>query len=158
MKLQRIVPLAILFTCVMATTLGAQGGIVENPYYPFKVNTTWTYKLSDGKQLIMKVTKHEKVGNTLCARVESTVDGKVIASEHIGVTSEGICRFQVNDSPATPPLCFLKLPVSTTPWKVDSKSRTRCSKERSRLGRKRSRCHSANSRLSPLRLPIWKST
>jgi hypothetical protein len=120
MKLGRIVPFALLLTCVWVSTLGAQNAIVENPYYPVKLNTTWTYKLSDGKQLIMKVTKHEKVGNTVCARVESSVDGKVIASEHIGVTSEGICRFQIGENPATPPLCFLKLPFSTTAWKVDS--------------------------------------
>jgi hypothetical protein len=121
MRLPRLALCVLLAAVFTGSPVVAQNTLVDNAYYPFMVNTTWTYKVSDGKQLIMKVTKHEKVGNALCARVESSVDGKVIASEDVGVTSEGLCRFQVNDSPAMPPLCFLRLPPAGTTWKVESK-------------------------------------
>jgi hypothetical protein len=127
MKLSRVALLALLLACLSVYSLNASddtpnGKIVESPYYPLKVNTTWTYKTNDGtkneRKLVMKVTKHEKVGNTLCALIESSVDGKVIGNEYVGVNADGICRFKVGDGLATPPLCFLKLPPGMNTWKT----------------------------------------
>lgn len=120
MKLPRLALCAFLLACFTCSTLVAQNPIVENPYYPFKVNTTWTYKSSDGKQVVIKVTKHEKVGNILCARVEGSQDGKILGAEDVAVTSEGICRFQPGEGPAMS-VCILKYPLATSPWKVESR-------------------------------------
>jgi hypothetical protein len=131
MKLIRVPYLACLLACLAMSSLEAQNDvptkIVENPYYPFKVNTTWTYKINsndkvrDEKKLVFKVIRHERVGNTLCAVVEGKFDGKVLSTEDIGINQEGICRFKVGDSVVNPPLCLLKLPASTNSWKVEGK-------------------------------------
>jgi hypothetical protein len=126
MKMYRVALMALMLTCLTFYSLDARddapnGKLVENSYYPLKLHTTWTYETSDKRTLVMKVTKHEKVGNTMCGLVETSVDGKVLGSEYIGVNSDGICRFKVGDSVANPPLCFLKLPPGMNTWKTEGK-------------------------------------
>ena len=92
----------------------------ETPYYPLQVGNRWDYRLGDNRYS-MRVAKHEKVGNYMCARVEMMVDDKVTAHEHIAVTSEGVVRVAYDDRLSEPPLLFLKLPpAKDQTWKVDS--------------------------------------
>jgi hypothetical protein len=131
MKWIRVPYLVCLLVCLAMTSLEAQNDvptkIVENPYYPFKVNTTWTYKIVSGdktrdeKKLVYKVIRHERVGNTMCAVIEGKLDGKVLSTEDIGINQDGICRFKVGDSALNPPFCLMKLPAGTTSWKVEGK-------------------------------------
>jgi hypothetical protein len=91
------------------------------PYYPLAVGSSWEYKAGESKYTL-KVTKHEKVGNTLCARVEMFVKDKPVSFEHVGVTNEGVYRHSFESKEAQPPVLFLKLPPKKDePWKVDSK-------------------------------------
>src|SRR5262245_57375242 len=89
--------------------LWAQEKIAESPYYPLKVGTAWHYRAGD-KKTIVRVVKHEKVGDTLCALLETERDGTVGAREHIGVKEDGIYRFTGDGVRAEPPVCVLKLP------------------------------------------------
>ncbi len=99
----------------------AQDKIETTPYYPLAVGTTWDYKAGDNK-FTLKVTKHEKVGNALCARVGMFVKDKEQSFEHISVTKDGVYRNTFEGKEATPPVLFLKLPPKKDEtWKVDSK-------------------------------------
>lgn len=110
---------------VLAGGLAAQDKLAETPYYPLRVGTTWHYKAGEGKFTI-RVAKHEKVGETLCARLEVTRDGKVVGTQHLAVAADGVyCHSQTTDGNVTrtpkPPILVLKLPPKKGEgWKADS--------------------------------------
>jgi hypothetical protein len=92
----------------------------DSPYYPLQVGNTWHYRLGDNRY-VMRVAKHEKVGDYMCARVEMLIDDKPTAHEHIAVTADGIVRVAYDDRRAEPPILFLKVPPKKDEtWKVDS--------------------------------------
>src|SRR5215469_1307595 len=99
----------------------AQDKMETTPYYPLAVGSTWEYKAGDNK-FTLKVTRHEKVGNVLCARVEMFVKDKAQSFENVSVTKDGVYRNTFEGKEATPPVLFLKLPPKKDEtWKVDSK-------------------------------------
>ena len=116
-----------------AAQLAAKDKLKETPFYPLQVGAVWHYRAGDGKFTI-RVVKHEKVGDTLCALLETRRDGKVVGSEHLAVAADGVYRHDLtaglpkpNASPVTrrmkPPVLVLKLPPKKDDsWKVDSKS------------------------------------
>jgi hypothetical protein len=132
-----------LFVCLLVLTapLAAQDKFKETPYYPLQVGTTWHYRAGDSK-FTVRVARHEKVGATLCALLQTRRDGKVVGAEHLAVTADGVYRHDLtllrrqadpNDKakqveltvpqPLTPPMLVLKLPAKKgDSWKVDSKS------------------------------------
>jgi hypothetical protein len=116
---------------LVAAGVSAQDKLAERPYFPLQVGTTWHYKVGDRK-LTIRVSKHEKVGDVLCALLEVTRDGKVIASEHLSVSVDGVYRHDQTkvekDGKTTtqtmkPPILVLKLPAEKgEKWQVDSKA------------------------------------
>jgi hypothetical protein len=118
-----------------ATELAAQAKLRETPYYPLRVGTIWHYRAGDGKFTI-QVARHEKVGETLCAVLETKRNGKVVGSEHLAVASDGIYRHTLtlpsssakpenekNQLTIKPPLLLLKLPPEEgDSWKIGSKA------------------------------------
>ena len=112
-----------------AVELAAQDKLKETPFYPLQIGAAWHYRVGDGKFTI-RVVKHEKVGETLCALLETRRDGKVVGSEHLAVAVGGVYRHDLtamHPKPVThslkPPILVLKLPPKTDDaWKVDSKS------------------------------------
>jgi hypothetical protein len=135
----RLVPVCLL-SSIAAAELAAQDKLKETAYYPLNVGTTWHYRSGESKFTI-RVARHEKVGETPCALLETTRDGKVVGSEHLVVLNDGVYRLdltfpQVQSDPKDiaktaktlvsqslkPPICILKLPPKKgDSWKVDSK-------------------------------------
>ncbi len=122
----------IFFTFIvlsLTAELAAQDKLKETPYYPLQVGTTWHYRSGDGKFTI-RVVRHEKAGDTLCALLETTRDGKAVGSEHLAVAADGVYRHDLTAMrpPAVqqtlkPPMLVLKLPPKKgDSWKVDSTS------------------------------------
>lgn len=108
-------PLALLLTAFPAW---GQEKWKDSPYYPLAVGTRYTYRSGD-RTVINEVVKHEKIGDVLCALVESRLEGptlgaevkgKVVASEHVAVADDGLYRHAFGGQKIEPPLCFLKLP------------------------------------------------
>jgi hypothetical protein len=92
----------------------------STPYYPLQVGNKWHYKVGDNRYTLT-VAKYEKIGELDCARVEQTVEDKVVAFEHIAVTKDGVVRVAYDDRRADPPLLFLKLPAKKdASWNVES--------------------------------------
>jgi hypothetical protein len=119
---------------LVMTSVGAEDKLAETPYFPLQVGTTWIYKSGDNK-LTQKVTKHEKVGDVFCARIETMYDAKpgaggappaTVAVEHVAVMADGVYRHDFTldgkEAKSVPPICFLKLPPNKDDtWVVDSK-------------------------------------
>jgi hypothetical protein len=105
------------------TFLLAAGGLLaqeaakETPYYPLKKGNSWTYKVMD-KSITMKVAGQEKDGT----KVETLVDDKSVAAEHVLVKEDGVYRTSINGQKPDAPVLFLKLPPKKgDSWTVDTK-------------------------------------
>jgi hypothetical protein len=120
--LTRTFSLAFLFLAAAAGLCAQDTKMLESAWYPLEVGTAWTYKTSDMTTFTVKVTKHEKVGNVLCARLEMSGEGRVSAFEHIAVASDGIYRHGINGKTPDKPVLILKLPPKKgDSWMVDCK-------------------------------------
>ncbi|MGL6074499.1 MAG: hypothetical protein ACRC8S_10095 [Fimbriiglobus sp.] len=113
--------LGVLFLLVGTTALAqnvtppAGGG----DFYPMKAGTKWVYKV--GEVLVtVKVASSDKDGTKL----DTEVNGKVVASETLNVTPEGIVRTKINNNAIAPPVMILKTAggkvTKGDKWKVES--------------------------------------
>ena len=108
--------------------------IKTSPYYPMQDGSSWNYKAGDSK-FTLKAVKHEKVGTTMCARIETVQEGKVVGSEDVFVKDDGVYRLASDDKVIDPPVMILKLtgPKSEPPkndaWNVESHADTSTGKE-----------------------------
>jgi hypothetical protein len=94
------------------------------PYYPMQVGATCTYK-SGESHFSLTVTKIEKVGTTMCARIELMQDGKVVqgGSEDVYLGDDGVYRLAAGDQQVDPPVLVLKLPpTKNDAWTFDAKA------------------------------------
>src|SRR5215211_9090668 len=95
---------AILAVAVVASAR-AQEKKDEQPtteYYPTKVGTSWTYKLGENK-FTMRVAKADEINKQPCVKVEMVdPQGKVMASEHVQVKSDGVYRLAFEGKAAEP--------------------------------------------------------
>jgi hypothetical protein len=97
--------LAFALLLAVAVELAAQDKLKETSYYP------------------------QKVGNTLCAFLETERDGKVVGSEHVAVGDDGVYRHDLTVTAEktaaqklNPPILVFKLPPKKgDSWKIDSK-------------------------------------
>jgi len=83
-------------------------------YYPLKVGTKWYYELTaNGKKINVTnaIAKTETIDGKSLSKLETTIDEKVKATEHLTVTDKGIFRNRINEDEIKPPVCLLKYPV-----------------------------------------------
>jgi hypothetical protein len=105
----------------LTTFVSGQEKVQSSEYYPLKVGTTWTYKVM-GQTISIKVAKHEKYNGVMCAVLETSAGGKVVATEHISVAKDGIYRHSMAGNKADPAVRFIKLPIKKgESWKIESK-------------------------------------
>jgi hypothetical protein len=113
--------LLILLLVLAGTVHSADDKMPTTPYFPLAVGSTWTSRAGEARYLV-KVTKHEKVGSLLCARLEMFNNNKSTYHEHVVVSSSAVSRAGSDGKTITPPLPFLKLPPKKdATWNVDSK-------------------------------------
>jgi hypothetical protein len=94
--------------------------ITSSDWYPLAVGNEWNY--TGAMKFTMRVAKHEKVGDVMCARLEMIVDNQVKSFEHLGVTSDGIYRYTHSGRKTEPPVRILKLPPKAgETWDVNTK-------------------------------------
>jgi hypothetical protein len=93
----------------------------DSPYYPLRPGAQWTYRSGEQK-VMLRVTKLEKVGDALCAVLETKRGDGLPITEHLGVRKDGLYRFKALTFPLEPPLCVLKLPPQKgASWTLDSR-------------------------------------
>jgi hypothetical protein len=113
---------AILLVLLAAPAPAARAQVGDSPYYPLQVGNSWTYRVGNGS-FTMKVTKHEKVDNSLTARVDLIRDGKTEDFENIIVKPDGLYRLNVGNVKAEPAVRFLKLPPKKgETWMIEGKA------------------------------------
>lgn len=117
--MKRLLGLSVFALFVSAISLTAQEK--TDPLYPLKVGNTWTYKVSGGS-IVVKVEKKEKFANKDCYKLETSAQGKVSASEHVVVESDGVYRTGVNGLAPTAAIKFLALPAAKgSKWNINTK-------------------------------------
>ena len=118
----------ILIVLAMALPSGAQapGSKQKLPdYYPLKPGTKWTYQLDTGDgskaQMTAQIAKNETIDGKSMARLEASLNGNVMATEHLNSTPEGVFRCKYNGVDCTPPLCIFKYPFKEEAmWEADA--------------------------------------
>jgi hypothetical protein len=113
---------ALLITTFLLAIVARAGDdkVQETPYYPLKIGNTWNYKAGQ-ISVSATITKYERVGDQLCARIESSTGGKVVATEDVAVKPDGVYRCAYAENKVEPPLLFLKLPAAKDQtWQVGS--------------------------------------
>lgn len=114
--------LALVALAVPPGSSQEKGEEKDTSYYPLKVGTRWIYKAANGQKTVIRVTKEEKIGEVMCSKLEATVNGALVASEHLAAQKDGIFRYAGNGMEVEPPVLVLKLPPKKgESWKVDSK-------------------------------------
>jgi hypothetical protein len=85
---------------------------IRPDYYPLAVGTKWHYRV-DGQSA--RLTNHvagiERIGGQPVSRVETRFMGRVIPTEHLANTPEGLYRYRSQGIAITPPLRLLRYPV-----------------------------------------------
>ena len=92
-------------------------------YFPTKANTKWTYKTGDQVVEVKVSDKAVKFNNEDCVRrLETSVGGKVVATELYSIKADGIYRVKVKDDKIDPGIKVLPIPPkSGESWKFNSK-------------------------------------
>jgi len=119
-----------LLSCVAAAVLCAAAvpalgqdapvALGKSGFYPLEIGSEWRYEIN-GKAVVARVTKHEKMGENPAGKVDSFLDDKLISSEHIAVLSDGVYRVAFGGEVPTKPVMILKLPPKDGDvWAVDT--------------------------------------
>ena len=121
---------AAFLAVALAWTAAAAEDFTDSAYYPMQVGATWNYKAGDSK-FTVKVASHEKIGTTMCARLETAQDGKVVGSEDVFAKEDGVYRLALDGKVIEPAVRLLKLPPKPGDfWTVDSKAESKTGTER----------------------------
>jgi len=86
-------------------------------YYPMEVGNVWNFKVTVGDNsaaAISKIAKIETIDKVELVRLEATVNGNVVATEHLRQTDKGIFRHRNNGAEISPSICLLKYPLTIT--------------------------------------------
>jgi hypothetical protein len=107
--------LLLLGTAPGASEQQKEGAGKKGPnYFPLQVGNTWQYELTaNGNKgtMVNKIARTETVNGVERAVLETSVMGKVVNSEHLRQTEQGVFRYRNNNDELMPPLPLLKYPV-----------------------------------------------
>jgi hypothetical protein len=94
-------------------------------HWPLKAGNVWRYQaMANGQQFPMQlqVAKIEVIDGQPLARLESRVQDKVVASEHLSLTDKGLFRHRYNGIEVSPAVQLLKYPIKDgESWDIDVK-------------------------------------
>jgi hypothetical protein len=93
---------------------GGKGDAKDARYYPLTLGNQWEYTLSVGgnnQTMISKIAAIDDKGGMKLARLEATLGGQVVGTEHVGHTADGYLRFYNENMELKPPVLLLKYPV-----------------------------------------------
>jgi hypothetical protein len=120
-------------TGVFVVLLAALPGWAQAPapagppnYYPLKPGTKWHYQIDLGGgqkgTMVNQIAKIENIDGKDMARLESVVNGNVVATEHLSSNDQGVFRNRYNGVEVSPPICLLKYPVKEgASWEIQTK-------------------------------------
>jgi hypothetical protein len=99
-----------------------QEKLLENPFFPLREGTEWTYSVGD-KKVVLRVGKAEVVNKIPCVILETQREGLAI-TEHVTVKPDGVYRVKALRYEVDPAVCFLKWPImakTEKTWKGEAR-------------------------------------
>jgi hypothetical protein len=93
-------------------------------YFPLKPKTKWTYKVQDQTiEVVVASSEKSPTAGEELTKVDTLVNGKIVASEVYTVRPDGVYRVKVKDDKIDPPVKILHIPVEegVKGWDVKSK-------------------------------------
>lgn len=118
-------PVLLLLACLARPAGAAEPAGVE-ALFPLAVGNTWTYRVSTQEdrfgarvqddRFVVRVAGQEMVGLQMCFKLEASLKDKVVATEYVAFTKEGLCRFRCEHEDVEPPLCVLRVPWPRRTW------------------------------------------
>ena len=104
--------LPVLFALAFSGTLFAQERSAVEKLCPLQVGNTWTYRVSNqDEKFVIKAVREELVSEQNCLVLEAMTKDRVVATEHVAITREGLMRFRADKEDVDPPLCVLRWPL-----------------------------------------------
>jgi hypothetical protein len=100
--------------CTRAGDVRAAEGEQAN-YLPLKQGTKWLFDCKVNgipASMTIRIANLQSGPGRQAAELESVVGGKVMATEYLGVSEEGIFRLKMNGHDVNPPLPILRFPVT----------------------------------------------
>ncbi len=95
----------------LATAAPVLGDPPPDDLFPLSVGRSWTYRVGGQlERFTVRVARKETVGELECFRLEGSLGERIVASELVAWTSDGLCRARVEREDVSPPVYFLKLP------------------------------------------------
>jgi hypothetical protein len=89
-------------------------------YFPLNPKSKWTYAIQD-QTVEMKVSGIEKLNDENCTKVDTLMNGNVVASEYFVGRSDGVYRVQIKNDRIVPPVKLLPIPiVKNFEWEINS--------------------------------------
>lgn len=102
------VPLFLIF---VVRASAEEAAPPTDDFFPLIAGATWTYRVSGQEdRFIVRAVRQEMVGTQTCMLLEATLKDKVVATEHLAFTKNGLFRFRADKEDIEPPVCVLKLP------------------------------------------------
>ena len=112
-------PVLLLAAAVPARLFAADPPPANDDLLPFAVGNTWTYRVQpfvvpgqpptyQDDRFVVRVVRHEMVGDQTCFFVEGRLRDRVTATEHVAVTKDGLTRFRADNFDIRPPVTVLK--------------------------------------------------
>jgi hypothetical protein len=117
----------IVFACAFCFRIsGDEPKIDATKLFPADVGAQWDYVVeANGKpngKISNRIAKLETIDDKKLIRQESSLQGKVAASEHLSVEEGGLYRHRMNGTEVVPPVCIIKFPVKADDtWQIKSK-------------------------------------
>jgi hypothetical protein len=116
----------VLATAPFSGAQAPQGKQKVPNYYPLSPGNKWTYQVDAGNgkkvEVSNQIAKTEAIDGKPMARLETLVNGNVVATEHLMSSTEGVFRCRYNGVEVSPPVCILKFPVKEqATWETDTK-------------------------------------
>jgi hypothetical protein len=117
--IMRRLPFILFVVCVavvLANPVSAGDKQTRTNYYPLKEGTKWHYRVElpglGMETFIVHVAKIEKIDGVALARLETSKQGQVLATEHLTSNDRGVYRHRFNGQVAGKPVCLIKYPVT----------------------------------------------
>jgi hypothetical protein len=122
--IMKVHPIPVFLTLALLlgllTPVHGDDQIKGTDYFPLAPGSHWEYRSGDTRLSVKVAKDYEKVGNDICAVLETKVNGKLRGTEHLCVRGDGIYRVKVNDQPLLPAVLFFKLPPrKEAKWEVE---------------------------------------
>lgn len=112
-----LLPIYLIATAAVVhaqTSQEAAAPLTAAQLYPLAQDAEWHYTMHSEKgiwEMSYQVAKLESENDQQAYRVEMVLDKKIVLTEHLHQTPEGLFRSRLQDARLSPPLLLLKNPV-----------------------------------------------